>query len=108
MCGNWKQAGQLAPRFRAGMRQGLGHKGAKSGLPPCPGHRFPLTLVMWERFSHPLGQIQLHVIKVGAQVESGLSVGEMSLTCDRFWVQPGPLWRCVKLSFDHCGRVGQS
>lgn len=36
----------------------------------------------------PPGKIQLHGIRVGAQAGSGFSVGEMGLTCDRFWVQP--------------------
>lgn len=44
MCKNWKQAGQLVPRLKAGMRWGLGHKEVKSGLPPCPEHVVPLAL----------------------------------------------------------------
>lgn len=42
---------------------------------------------MWERLTpQPLGEIQLHVIKSGAQVGSGLSVGEMS----HMWQALGP------------------
>lgn len=46
MCKNWKPAGQLAPRFKAGMRLGLGHKEAKSGLPSCPEHEVSFALGM--------------------------------------------------------------